>query len=206
MATTKNAQRIDRPPAQQTHKERRERELEDSRRRQPKKQRRNRERVGDTREKKPPRLNRLSRRALVRKAESNFTVAAAQFATGRKIVLATSLLYYPALFSLFAGLFGIIAAIGYAAEKAGEQVLFGAGAIVVPGQTAFEVGWYIGSFINIATLWIGAFVYVVRGIWWPSKSSLTVSFLFALVLSFTTVPMLPIWMAHVTVVYMHKDS
>lgn len=87
-------------------------------------------------------------------------------------------------------IFGFVQLAGYATEYAGEQLLWGLGALVLPGQTVFAAGFIMTALFGIASMFIAAFMYTFQNVhWWRGHGLL--SFILCTVLCL--VPMLNIF-------------
>lgn len=63
---------------------------------------------------------------------------------------------------------GVISIVALAAEIAGEEILFGLGAALLPGWTIFVVGYGVAVIISLSLLLLGVIVFsLLRIAWWP---------------------------------------
>lgn len=101
--------------------------------------------------------------------------------------------------------FGILMLLGAGAEYAGEQILWGLGAIAIPGQMLFAASYLITTIVAVCLMGAAAFMYTFNGVtWWKGRQ--LVSFFLFMALNFVPflniAPWLAFWMA--TVVYAQK--
>lgn len=102
-------------------------------------------------------------------------------------------------------LFGLLQLGGYGAESAGEQILWGLGATVLPGTTLFAAGWIVAAVLGIGTMVTAAAIYAFSGVaWWRGSGGLYFSlFLILSMAPFSSmVPWLAIWIP--IVIYTQK--
>lgn len=62
--------------------------------------------------------------------------------------------------------FGLVQLAGFAGEYAGEQYLWGLGAVAIPGQTIFAAGYIMTLIFSCFAMFAAAFLYTVQGINW----------------------------------------
>lgn len=101
--------------------------------------------------------------------------------------------------------FGILALLGAAAEFAGEQIFWGLGAWLVPGDWLWGVANIIATTVAALLMGVAAFIYTLMGVKWWSGIGLVwfiVCFTLCFVPLLNIFPILAIWMA--AVIYSQK--